>query len=137
MCIICSTDDEHQNDADNFLMCFSAASASMKAAEKALLSLAPFTDKKDHYLKLHKQLVKARKAWNKLEQKREEKNKYIDIRVSLEKRIYQLACPNCGTIHQEQSISLSPMGSVSLPIHCCGEDFYIDPMELKRKGCTD
>lgn len=43
----------------------------MKLAEKTLLELAPHTVKKEQYLKLHKELVRVRRAWNTLEQKRE------------------------------------------------------------------
>lgn len=75
MCILCNLPLGNTHGED-FLRHLHAASSSMRLAEESMLavSLTAITgEDRSRYNAHHKAMVRARKAWNKLEQKREAK----------------------------------------------------------------
>lgn len=71
MCIICNTNDDPSADA--FLTAFAAAQRNMKEAAAAMLAVSNVCAPKhrDRYDRIHKEMVRQIREWNKLEEKRE------------------------------------------------------------------
>lgn len=72
MCIICNTPG-HEEAADAFLVEFERARTAMKAATDAMLAVSRVAtpDHRDRYDRIHKEMVRQTKEWNKLEERRE------------------------------------------------------------------
>lgn len=74
MCIICNTKPEHEHVASKFLTVFASVNAQMREAEALLLEVSNHTvdaESGNRYKRVHKMMVRTRKAWNALEQERE------------------------------------------------------------------
>lgn len=73
MCIICNLDAADRTTgvekADEFLGAFAEASAAMKRASAAMLACSKLDRRYD---KTHKRMVAMRRAWNSLEEQREQ-----------------------------------------------------------------
>lgn len=71
MCIICNCSD----DGDEFLLAFLKAQRAMKEAKDAMLKCSKSSVDKTaakQYDRVHKEMVRLIKEWNRLEEKREQ-----------------------------------------------------------------
>lgn len=73
MCIICSC-ESHPEPAEEFLQRWQRSQAEMRAAADAMLRVSQVVASKDdrrRYDRMHKQMVRTMRAWNRLEMLRE------------------------------------------------------------------
>lgn len=73
MCIICNT-PIHDKTAEEFLIEFAAAQSRMKAAAQRMLEVSKVAIQpkdRERYDRIHKEMVRQIREWNKLEEKRE------------------------------------------------------------------
>lgn len=77
MCIICNTNMNVSNAANDYLIDYDRAVKHMKQAEAAMLECSKHAvtfEIAQRYKKVHKAMIKARKAWTALQQIREQPN---------------------------------------------------------------
>lgn len=72
MCIICNTKDHQTGDA--FLFAFDSSRRAMALSAKAMLACsedAIGAESRERYARVHKQMVRLIREWNRIEQTRE------------------------------------------------------------------